>query len=484
MKGNPLMDIREAIRTQPMRQYQIQTIVICFLLCMVDGFEILIMAFVAPHLSDDWNLSSVEVGYLLSAGLIGTAVGAFALSPLADRYGRRPMTIACLVVITIGMALSTIAADPGQLIAFRAFAGLGIGGLVANLNILVSENSSDRRRGLALGLYGAGLPGGVALGGAISGVLISQFGWRSAFLFGTIVTAILLVVVIRAMPESIEFLVDKRPKNALAKYNAIAGKLGYEPAQELPEPVAAKNVRGVKGGLFAGIMRRRTIMLWIGYSCLMASFYFVNTWTPKLLTDATGDSGMGTTAGVLINVGGVIGALIFASLTLILRPRIVNTLLLLGGAIVFVAYANGFEIVALGMVLAVFVGLTANGGVAGFYAISPSVYPAAVRGTGVGLMIGIGRLVSIVAPIVTGYLLGAGWTPQGLYVLFGAVLVVAAVFMFGLDRSYRGRSENPETPDAPATQVSVGFTYKLGETAHDRKWRVLRLGSCRSRASP
>ncbi|QCQ91700.1 MFS transporter [Rhodococcus sp. SGAir0479] len=441
------MDIREAIRTRPMRRYQIQTITICFLLCMVDGFEILIMAFVAPHLSKDWDLDSVQIGYLLSAGLIGMAVGAFFLSPLADRVGRRPMTIACLALITVGMGLSAVAGGLEQLIAFRAFAGLGIGGLVASLNILVSENSSDRRRGLALGVYGAGLPAGVALGGAISGVLISHFGWRSAFVFGTVVTGILLLVVIRALPESTDFLIEKRPKNALAKYNAIATKLGYESSRHLPSPSETGPAGSVRHGLFTGVMGRRTVLLWLGYSCLMAAFYFANTWTPKMLTDVTDDAGVGTVAGVLINVGGVLGALVFAALTMVVRPRVVNTLLMFAGAIVFAAYAGGFEIVALGMALCILVGMAANGGVAGFYAISPSVYPASVRGTGVGLMIGVGRLVSIVAPILTGYLIDAGWAPADLYRLFGVVLVAAGAFMFALDRSYRSRAGDPDAQE-------------------------------------
>lgn len=448
------MDIREAIRTQPMRRYQIRTIVICFLLCMVDGFEILIMAFVAPYLSKEWNLDSVQIGYLLSAGLVGMAVGAFGLSPLADRYGRRRMIIACLVVITIGMGLSAAATGPTDLLVYRAFAGLGIGGIVANLNILVSENSNDRRRGLALGIYGAGLPGGVALGGAISGLLIPVFGWRSAFIFGTAVTAILLIVVIRALPESIEFLVEKRPHGALGRYNAIAARLGYPASERLPDPKADAHLRSVRGGLFSGLMGLRTALLWLGYSCLMAAFYFANSWTPKLLTDITGNAGIGTTAGVLINLGGVLGALVFAALTLAIRPRLVSTLLLIFGAGIYVASANALHLTAVAMVLCVMLGVAANGGVAAFYAISPSVYPAAVRATGVGLMIGVGRLVSIVAPILTGYLIGGGWHAADLYVLFGAVLLVAGAFTYALDRTYRGRSENPETPTARSTPES------------------------------
>ena len=85
------MDLREAIRTQPMRRYQIQTITICFILCVVDGFEILMMAFVAPYLGREWNLGSVEIGFLLSASIIGTALGAILISPLPlPRHHRMP----------------------------------------------------------------------------------------------------------------------------------------------------------------------------------------------------------------------------------------------------------------------------------------------------------------------------------------------------------------------------------------------------------
>lgn len=445
------MDIREAIRTQPLRRYQLLTITICFLLCMIDGFEILIMAFVAPHLKADWGLDPVQIGYLLSAGLIGTALGAFLLSPLADRLGRRRMTIACLTVITVGMALSSVAQGVADLVVFRAFAGLGIGGLVANLNILVSENSNDRRRGLTMGLYGAGLPAGVAVGGAISGLLIPAFTWRAPFVFGTVVTAVMLAVVIRSLPESIDYLVEKRPRGALPSYNAIAARLGYPAADRLPEPRAAAEVRGVSGGLFRGLMGARTLLLWVSYSCLMAAFYFANSWTPSLLGELTGDTGLGTTAGVLINVGGVLGALAFAVTTTVLRPRMVTSLLLVFGAAVYLLTAHTLHIVSVSMILCILLGMAANGGVAAYYAISPSVYPAAVRATGVGLMIGMGRLVSIVAPILTGYLMDAGWGAVGLYTLFGVVLLVAAAFAGALDRSYRGaaRIRRPRTPGCP-----------------------------------
>src|SRR5258706_15174020 len=158
------MDIREAILGQPMRPYQIGIIVMCLVITMIDGYEILVMAFVAPHLAKAWGLGPVEVGYLLSSGVFGMALGATFISPLADKIGRRLHIISCLALITIGMTLSAFAQDLPQMVAFRAFAGVFIGAVVSSLNIIVSEYSSDKRRGLVMGIYCNGLNAGVSLG--------------------------------------------------------------------------------------------------------------------------------------------------------------------------------------------------------------------------------------------------------------------------------------------------------------------------------
>jgi benzoate transport len=455
------MDIREAILTQPMRRTQIGIILICILLTMIDGYEVLVMAFVAPHLAKAWGLGPVQVGYLLSAGIFGMAVGAAFISPLADKLGRRRHIILCLALITVGMGLSAIAANVFQMVLFRAFAGLFIGAIVSSLNIVVSEYSSDKRRGTVMGIYGIGLPAGVAMGGAVTGTLIAMFDWRAPFVFGAVITAVMLFVVMVALPESIEYLIEKRPKGALDQYNKIADKLGYPRAAELPPAMASTQMRVVRTALFSGVMLPRTLFLWGGYACLIAAFYFANTWTAKLISDATGDPKLGGTTGVLIAIGGVLGALLFAGISLVIRPRMVTVLLMFGGAIAYVLYAHHFQTVGLALTLALFVGVFANGGVAAFYAISPFVYPTAVRGAGVGLMIGFGRAVAILVPIFTGYLLKAGWTPQGAYQFFAAVLVVAGIATMLLDRTYRGCSENPETPEAPKELSEPSLSVRL-----------------------
>jgi benzoate transport len=443
------MDVRQAIRTQPMRRLQILTVAVAIAITMIDGYEILVMGFVAPVLSREWRIGPVQVGYLLSAGIFGMAAGATFLSPLADRFGRRRYILGSLLLIVVGMLLSATAQNVPQLIAFRAFAGLFLGGIVASVNTLVAEYSSDRRRGTVMGIYGIGFPAGAALGGAVTPLLIGLGGWRVPFVFGAVLTFLMFLVSLARLPESIEYLIEKRPTGALEQYNGIAAKLGYPPADELPAPRAAAVMRTARQAIFSGIMLPRTVVLWLGFGCLMAAFYFANTWTPKLISDATRNPNLGVTAGVLVTAGGVVGAIIFAALSLVLRPRLSQVVLMVGGAAAFLLYANNFQVAGLALFLAVFVGLFANGGVAGFYAISPPIYPAAVRGTAVGLMIGFGRMVAIVAPIFTGYLLQLGWRPPQVYILFGVGLVVAAIATLLLDLTYRGRSEDPETPEAP-----------------------------------
>lgn len=185
--------------------------------------------------------------------------------------------------------------------------------------------------------------------------------------------------------------------------------------------------------IFQGELFRRSLLLWSAFSMVMSSFYFANTWTAKLISDATGNIELGLQAGILVPLGGVCGALLYSVLSMRLRQLVAALLIILGGGIVFSLYALFFQFESLALVLAFSVGVFANGAIAAFYAFSPTLYPAETRATGVGLMIGVARIVSIVTPIGTGYLLAASWKPEGLYYLFGAVFAISSVFILFLD---------------------------------------------------
>ncbi len=441
------MNLRQAIATQPMRPFQIRVIVICIFLAFIDGFEILIAGYVAPFLAkpEVWGLSNVETGWLLSAGTIGMAAGGIFISPIADRIGRRNHILGCLVLIIVGMSLSAMSPSFPFLLVARGFAGLWIGALLPSVNILVSEYSSDARRGTAMGIYGVGLPAGAATGGFISTYLIGAWGWRAPFWFAVVVTVVLLVTSWLWLPESIHYLVERRPPGGLQEYNQIADQLGYEHASELPTAYSQQAGKVAVSTLFHGLLARRTTLLWIGFFCQYAAFYFANTWTPKLLSDATQDATLGVRAGVLVSVGGVVGALVFAGLATRVHPRVLTAgLAFFFGLVTFGLYANYFGTPALALILALAVGFTTNGGNAAYYAISPPVYPTRARATGVGWMIGIGRIGSIIAPVAAGYLLVAGISGPGLYRIFGVVIAIGGVMVYLMHRTYRGQEEDAD----------------------------------------
>jgi len=446
-----------------MRPFQIRVVVICIILAFVDGFEVLVGAFTATSLSKDMGLDAVQLGYFLSASTFGMAIGAVVISPFADRIGRRKHIIMCLALIVVGMVGSAVAMNYTFLLIARAFAGLWIGALIPSLNILVSEYSSDAKRGTAMGIYGIGLPAGSGAGGFITTFLIAAWSWRAAFWFGAILTTLLLVGSLIWLPESIHYLVEKRPPRALEEYNKIADKLGYPREDALPPAHRAQHQGNVVvSAIFKGIMGKRTTYLWLGYGLMTAAFYFGNQWTPRLVTQSlieqklmsdSAAQAYGNNAGVLVSLGGVVAALLFAWLATKIHPRVVTALIMFWGVIAYFLYANLFYIPALALILAIGVGMAGNGGIVAFYAISPSIYPTAARGTGVGWMVGFGRTWGIVAPIVSGYLLAAGLTAKSLYMIFGVLFGIAGLCVIALHRTFVGESDAMQE-DIPAAEVA------------------------------
>ncbi|MFE5210027.1 MFS transporter [Streptomyces sp. NPDC056600] len=454
------MDLRDAIRQNPMTRFQWVIVAICILLTMIDGYEILITSYTLPALTEHWSLSTGQQGLVASFGTLGMGVGAALLSPIADRIGRRRHILGALGLIVLGMVLSGLAPSFGLFLAFRFFAGLFLGAIVPSVSVLCAEFSSRRRRGVVMGVYGIGLPLGAAVGGFLSVWLIDAFTWRGPYFFAAVVTALLLLLAYRSLPESVGHLVERRPAGALREYNRIAAKLGVAPVDALPPAQDARKVT-FAGGMWKGVMLPRTLLLWVSYALVIGAFYFANGLTAKLVTQTTGDPDFGIRAQALVATGGVVGALLFAAVSRRLHPRLVTALIGVVGCVVFFVFAAWFDDRTAVLVLAVLIGLAVNGGVAAYYAISPSIYPLAIRTAAVGLMMGVGRIVAFFAPNIATFLEQRGFTPEELYRLYGVVMAVSAVTVTALHLTYRGRHRE----DAMDAEDSDAATGSSGDTA-------------------
>ncbi len=410
-----------------MSSFQCLAIGICILLNMIDGFDVLVMAFTAASVSAEWGLSGAQIGLLLSAGLFGMAAGSLFIAPWADRIGRRPLILLCLALSGAGMLLSALSQTPLQLALLRGLTGLGIGGILASSNVIASEYASKRWRGLAVSLQSTGYALGATLGGLLAVWLLGHWGWRSVFLFGGIVTLLVIPLVLLWLPESLDFLLARRPANALARINRLAVRLGQPALTQLP--TAQVSVAGAATGfrqLLTPALRRTTLLIWLLFFLVMFGFYFVMSWTPKLLVAAGLSAEQGITGGVLLSVGGIVGAALIGGLSSrwpLVRVLALFMLITAGLLVLFVGSGSSVStLLGLGLLI----GLFSNGCVAGLYALSPVVYDTSVRATGVGWGIGIGRIGAILSPIVAGVLLDGGWQPLHLYGVFASVFVLAA----------------------------------------------------------
>lgn len=443
------ISLRARIDASPMSAFQWSAIAICVLLNVLDGFDVLVMAFTANGVSQEWNLSSSALGLLLSAGLVGMALGSLALAPLADRIGRRALILICLVIASSGMFFSAVSQAPVQLGLTRVLTGIGIGGILASSNVIAAEFANARWRGLAVSLNSTGYAIGATVGGIVAALLQQESGWRSVFGFGAIATALLIPAVLWRLPESLDFLLTKRSANALERINRLLTAMRHPALESMPaakttaEPATVGNIRR----LGSARLRRNTLLTWLSFFMVMFGFYFVTSWTPKLLVEAGLSATQGITGGVLLNLGGIFGTTLlgFLATRIALKHVLVGYTVLT--AVLLTVFVPATATLVTAFAVGVLIGLFVNGCVAGLYALTPSIYPADVRATGVGWGIGIGRIGAILSPVVAGWLLDAGWGPGQVYLLVAAFLVLGGVTVRAL------RVDTAPTPKQVATQL-------------------------------
>jgi hypothetical protein len=235
-------------------------------------------------------------------------------------------------------------------------------------------------------------------------------------------------VVVRTMPESLDFLIARRPPGALERLNAVLTRMGRAPVPALPEVAASERVPGsALARLFEGGMARSTVFISAAFVRLMFSVYFVASWTPKLLVAAGLSARQGITGGVLLNLGGIAGGSLFSYLSSRAPLKLLTSVYLLATAAAIALFGACANDLRAAFPIALGIGVFLFGSMVGLYATTPLLYPAAVRATGTGCAIGIGRIGAILAPVIAGLLVDRGWGVGPLYYAFAAPLVLAVV---------------------------------------------------------
>ena len=405
---------------------------ICFVAYVLDGFDVAVISFAAPAISAEWGIAADQLGMVFSSGVLGMTLGAMFLASLADLYGRR--LIVCLMLLMAGAATVGVAYTQTvpQLIALRFVGGLGLGALMAALAPLVGEYSPRRHRTLILAAIFSAGPLGPVIGGLIAAPMITEHGWQSIFLYAGILTILVGLLQYAVVPESMAFIIKRRPHGALDKVNRILRYIGQDRIERLPETGAGQRSESASViSLLTPARRSKTLLVWLTFFLAFATVYFFTSWLPQILVNAGWPQDQAIRGAVTMAFGSVIGTTLIGGLAK-WKPlnRIITVAFVIGG---LTAAALGTMLLAADTVPPVVVwisllliGITVMGGFTNLYTVALTVYPAQIRSTGLGWAAGLGRGGAVLSPAVAGLLIAAGVSMPALSLYFALPIFVAA----------------------------------------------------------
>jgi AAHS family 4-hydroxybenzoate transporter-like MFS transporter len=432
--GASSVDVAEFIDQQPVGGFQIGLLLTCAAVLVLDGFDTTAIGYVAPSLAKEWGLTKGALGPVFSAGLFGLMIGALVFGPLADRIGRKKIIILSTLAFGLGALATAFVHDVNGLIAIRFLTGLGLGGAMPNTVAMTSEFSPHRRRGAMVMIMFCGFSLGAAVGGLLAAALIPQFGWRSVFVVGGVAPLLLVPILALRLPESVRFLaLTGRANDRVAQLlGLVSPKVAFAPGTQfvVHEP-------GLAGmpvlHLFRDGRTLVTLLLWVVFFMSLLDLYFLANWLPTILNDLGASVSGAVAIGSMLQVGGVVGVFALGSIIDRFSFR----------ALALVYFIAVFAVGAIGQLghsvvfvtMAIFVaGFCVVGGQTAANALAATFYPTSVRATGVGWALGIGRVGSIVGPLVGGALLTMKWSAGEVFMTAAAAALCAALAAFFLSR--------------------------------------------------
>jgi len=456
------IDVVDFIDRQPVGGFQIRVLLTCAAVLFLDGFDTQAIGYVAPALAKEWGLSKAALGPVFSAGLFGLMIGALVLGPLADRVGRKTIIILSTLAFGIGALATAMVQDVTTLLVIRFLTGLGLGGAMPNAIAMTSEFNPQRRRATMVMIMFCGFSVGAALGGMLAAGLIPYLGWRSVFVVGGVAPLIMVPILALRLPESVRFLALHG--SAPARVAELLGRIS-------PRTAFASDARFVINEtplaglpvthLFREGRAATTLLLWVVFFMSLLDLYFLSNWLPTVLNDLGASVSEAVVIGSMLQVGGVVGT--FALGSLIDRFSFRALALVYFGAVFAVGAIGQLSHSALLVTIAIFAaGFCIVGGQISANALAAAFYPTSVKATGVGWALGIGRIGSIVGPVVGGVLLEQKWSAPAVFMAAAGAALCAALAAFSLSRLVAGGGGTSAVAQPTSFDAKLGPAAKAG----------------------
>jgi MFS transporter, AAHS family, 4-hydroxybenzoate transporter len=395
------------VQTDRWTAYQKGVVALAALAIVFDGFDNQVLGFATPALIREWGITKGDMAPVAAIGLIGMTVGTMIAGVLGDRFGRRTMLIASVLLFGAMTCMIGFTGDLWQLGALRFLSGLGLGGAMPNATAIAAEYTPPRKRALAVTLTIVCIPLGGLVAGLIARTILPSMGWRALFFVAGGLPLIVGMILIAALPESPSF-----------------------------KAAGAAAQRAKFGDLFGAAILRDTLALWSAFFACLLAVYTVFSWAPTMLTEAGFTPATASDGLSAFNFGGIGGAVLAAWFIMAIGSR--RSLLVLSAAAAIMASFSAWWVVgssdaSRAIIAFGILGFAINGVQTTMFAVAANVYPDAIRATGVGAALGVGRIGAVLSSFLGAAMLGAGGG-AAYFILIAAAMAVTFVALALLGR--------------------------------------------------
>jgi putative MFS transporter len=431
------MNVHELLDGSPIKRFHYTILAASFLGWLFDAMNSGLISFVVKPLSQELHLSLYTAGLMLSSWTLGMLVGGFLMGTAADRIGRKPVITAAILLYSIPAGLSGLAGSWEAMFLLRFLAGIGASSFMAVTSTLVSEYFPKRIRGRTVAFLESAWAFGWLLASYLGLVLAPSAGWRSVMLAGLVPMAAAPVFFL-LVPESVRFLEKKGKTEEISSILEKGSILTPKESKELQ--FEAHEDRGILTitELWASAYRRRTLMIWIHWFCIAFAYWGIFLWAPTILEVERGlPQARALQYTLLITVAQIPGY--WSGAFLIERagrrwPLLIYMALAGIGSLLFANATTELEVILWGSVISFF-----NLGAWGItYAYTPELYPTSMRASGAGWANSMGRIGSILGPIIAGWLLSIVASSYLLFTIFATLFFISAINVLALGVETRG----------------------------------------------
>ena len=441
MPSSDTIDVRALLDSRPVGRWQKWMILLCFLVVVMDGFDVVIMGFVGPALKEAWGWTNDDLAPVLSAALVGLTLGALTAGPLGDRFGRRRVLCSSVMLFGLFTLLVACADSRWQFIVCRFIAGFAMGGIMPMVATFAREVSPASRSSLLVTIVFSGFTVGAAGGGFLSAWLVPHHGWESVFVLGGAVPLLLSVVMAFFLPESLTFLVHRGGSRAQIRRiveHCAPGCTDEQTTYVVPEPPKVEGATNPVRIVLNAHYRLGSLMLWLAYFLHLFLVFLLGSWMPTMIRDSGMQTDEASIISAMFQLGGPLGSVMLGWLMDRYSPHRMLALAYATGAVMLLLMSSVAGHYVLMCIVAFLIGVGFNGGGTGMNALSTNFFPLPARATGNSWMHGIGRTGAIISAFAGAWMLNAGWnfSQVAMALTVPAFAVSAAVMV--KDLHYRG----------------------------------------------